>query len=344
GGDPGAPSDAESLRFLANLNDIFLSVGILLLTLGVSVAAAFVLAPLGRSPQMSAMIVCLVVGGGAWAMAEYFTGRRKLLLPSMTLALIIYACAVSIAAIFAFTQVGEDVADELASSIAGDDASEPEAFGLFGAILSANLWTLIAGVAAMAAFYARFRLPFSMFLIAVSGAFIFYTLIAKLGGGEAYAGVFILVAGLATLAAGVWFDGKDPERHTLDSDNAFWLHMAAAPQIMIGARMLVGGEPFEFTTGQAVIMLVVLILIGFASLALNRRALIVSGLLTFAAAIITLFRSAGVDGAGMVAGPLLVIGGSVVLLGGGWRTARRAVLKLIPETPLAQRIFPPEPL
>ena len=38
----------------------------------------------------------------------------------------------------------------------------------------------------------------------------------------------------------------------------------------------------------------------------------------------------------------LLVGGSIVLLGGGWRTARRALLKLVPHEGFAGRIFPPE--
>jgi hypothetical protein len=37
-----------------------------------------------------------------------------------------------------------------------------------------------------------------------------------------------------------------------------------------------------------------------------------------------------------------LLGTGIILLGGGWHTARRRVLGFVPKTGIASRIFPPE--
>jgi hypothetical protein len=49
-------------------------------------------------------------------------------------------------------------------------------------------------------------------------------------------GAVTLAVGVGTLVAAILFDMKDPTRSTRNSDHAFWLHMAAAPQIIFGVR------------------------------------------------------------------------------------------------------------
>jgi hypothetical protein len=157
-------------------------------------------------------------------------------------------------------------------------------------------------------------------------------------------GVVTLAVGIATLVGGVAFDMKDPTRSTRNADHAFWLHMAAAPQIIFGVRALVLGSGFdEASTPYAMVMLAVLVLFGLISLALNRRALIVSGLVTFTAALWVLVNNSGWSGLNSLMLTALIVGGAIVLLGGGWRTVRRAVLKLVPQEGALGRIFPPEP-
>ena len=120
--------------------------------------------------------------------------------------------------------------------------------------------------------------------------------------------------------------------------------MAAAPQIILGVRGLLLGSGFAPAgTADASVMLVVLIAFALLSLALNRRALIVSGLVTFATALGVLVNELGGGGVNALMLTALLVGGAIVLLGGGWRTARRAILKLAPQGGTFGRIFPPEP-
>ena len=206
------------------------------------------------------------------------------------------------------------------------------------------LWS--AGGAAIGAglIFARFRLPFSLFLIAIAIAAGLYTEAFTNGNvSSIYSGGASLMIGLATLAIAIVFDARDPERKTLSSDNAFWLHLAAAPQIMLGLRALMSGGTYSGVSfGEAIPLLIALALFSILSLALNRRALIAAGLLSFWVSINAITDGA-TSGATQIAVPLLLLGGGIVLLGAGWKTARRIVLAFMPTSGIFARIFPPEP-
>ncbi|MBI1340620.1 hypothetical protein GC169_10500 [bacterium] len=324
--DPDRGLDSENLRFLTNFNDIFLAIGMGVLMFGVIVLSMQVIGPMADGPRLRGVTLLPVIAV-AWALAEYFCGRRRLLLPSMVLA--VFICASAAVATNLFLATEALAADDVGASLAR--------FGYlsFGASLAAAL-----------AIFVRFRLPFALFLAALSLAGCVYVAVAEAGQAALLAGgAATLVVGCATLVAGIIFDARDPSRSSLNSDNAFWLHLAAAPQIMFGLRGLILGSGFAPAgSADAAAMLAALIVFGVLSLALNRRALIVSGLLSFATAIGALVdRVGGGDGATTLMLTALVVGASIVLLGGGWRTARRALLRIVPHEGAAARIFPPEP-
>lgn len=328
--DPDRGLGSESLRFLSNFNDVFLAIGMGILVIGVSVLSATMFGNMMGPERWAVVLSPLPVLAVAWALAEYFTGRRRLLLPSMVLSVTICACAAIIAT--ALFIPGEGRSNIFSNDF--DDVVSGVSYAGFGA----------SALAALAIFF-RFRLPFSLFLVALSVAGVFYTGVANIAGGDAlFSGGTMLAAGLATLGAAIWFDARDPERASITSDCAFWLHMAAAPQIMLGLRGLILGSGFAPDgTGDALAMLAALIAFGVLSLALNRRALIVSGLVSFIMALGVLVEGVGGGTVNTLMLTALIVGGAIVLLGGGWRTARRGVLKLIPHGGFAGRIFPPEP-
>lgn len=328
---PGTTSsDDESLRFLANFNDIFISFGIVLLTIGLMIGAGTLLAGTG-----SALIVLGPVLIILWLLLEYFAGRRRLLLPSMTLTVMITFMVTFLVSLLAS---GLGTADSLAAKFSDNP------FESFTTIKNVGLWAAGGAILGAGVIYARFRLPFSLFLIAIAAAFGLYFQ-ASTGGnvGYIYSGGASFIIGLITLCIAILFDARDPERKYLNADNAFWLHLAAAPQIMLGLRALLSGGTYDsLSASEASILLLALAGFSILSLALNRRALIAAGLLSFWLAInaITGPASSGLWDVGI---PLLLLGGGIVLLGAGWKTARRIVLSVLPSSGIFARIFPPEP-
>ena len=355
--DPERMLDPENLRFLTNFNDVFLTIGIVVLMTGLGFLSAISMINLMGLPGMAdpetlqdatafagkiKMVVLLApipMIVAAWLLAEYFCGKRRLLLPSMALSgFIVWASSIAAAGLATFL-----IPDEVMIS----EGSRGD-FNPFQVLTGMGYAGFAAAAIAAGAIFWRFRLPFSLFLLAGSIAGLFYTAVVQASGIQGptlmLGGAVTLAIGLATLASAIWFDMKDPTRSTRNSDHAFWLHMAAAPQIIFGVRALVLGSGFDEASSQfATVMLIVLVLFGVISLAINRRALIVSGLVTFTASLWVLVNNSGWSGLNSLMLTALMVGGSIVLLGGGWRTVRRTVLKAFPQDGVLGRIFPPEP-
>ncbi len=343
GGDPYGPEDAENLSFLASFNDIFLTFGIMILMSGATLFLGWFLKTI-IPWSLLGPVLALIMASFAWVMAEYFCARRRLLLPSMGLALVFYFMVGSgVGALLAKVLI--DNAGDIALQAAQGGAQQGDLPGIFfKKAFDSSYLSIIAGAGAALVFYLRFKLPFSLFLIAVSGALLFYTYTFQSNGFNlsAIGAGAVFFVGLVTLAFAMFFDARDPARRTIQSDNAFWLHLAAAPQIMLGMRFIIIGDSVASQSGSSVMMLLALLGVGVLSLALNRRALIFSGLITFTLVVFSLVGDSGLSGVEVVALPLLIVGGSVVLLGAGWKTARNMVLKIFPEDGIWGRLFPPE--
>ena len=359
-----ALNDEENLRFIRNFHDVFLATGIVLLAVGLTVSIAIALSngfrlgsiDKGAGSVIGAAMLFAAAAAIMWALGEIFARRRRLFLPAIALcvAFTIFA-AVSIACIY----IG-------ALAIAGWPGygkGEIDSFGRDGwrQVSGALVVAAMAATAAPALFYARFRLPFSLGLVGAGGAATLLAIFSALFPNAFLVALapLLLLSGIALFIAGVAFDMRDPERATRLSDNGFWLHMAAAPLILNGALGCVAralgagssglaGALFSGDTAHApaiaLAALAVIALLAFVSLLINRRALIVSALLTTGVAVSILLRTAGMESGGLVATTLVTLGAGVLVLGAGWRTARRALLARMPQSGFWSRVFPPEAL
>lgn len=333
-----AAGQPENLRFLNNLNDIFITIGIVILAMGLTAITALVFGPQlwgmvtgGRAGALGALIL-MPVAGVMWLIAEYFGSRRRMLLPTM-------------AAITVFTGYSGLSIGMISSGLTGMNAETVTSLGSAWSTLGkSGLGTFLGCGAAAALAWLRFRLPFCMFLMAVSAAAAAYTFAGFFGdAGLVFGGFLSLLIGIATLAAAIWFDQTDPGRITRLSDNAFWLHIAAAPQIILGLRGMVMGSPAASPdTAEAIVLLAGLAFLGLLSLALNRRALIVSSLLSFWLALGEVVSAVGGGSSTTFIASALLLGTGIIVLGGGWHTARRGLLKSLPPQGLLGRVFPPE--
>lgn len=336
--DPAAAGHSESLRFLSNFNDVFITIGIIILAIGLTAVTAVIVGPMvgslatGGSLAFAGAFILMPVAGAMWLLAEYFCKRRRLVLPSMAL--------ITIFVLYSGLSFGI-----LSSGISGLNPETIESFtDAWGTLGNAGVATFVGGlVAAVLAFW-RFRLPFSLLLIALSAAAAAHTFFAFFGNiGDVIGGFSFFAIGLLTLSAAIFFDAKDPKRVTRNSDHAFWLHVAAAPQLIWGLRSLVTGSGLTMPDMmEAVLIVGILVLIGIISLALDRRALIVSGLLTFAMALGRIVEATGGGEQTTLITTTVLLGTGIILLGGGWRTARRNVLRVLPNIPLTDRLFPSE--
>lgn len=356
-GVSAAPSGEEDLRFIRNFHDLFLATGIVLLAIGLTVGTIAYVATSGiEDAQTGTVITGALFAGCAvlmWILGELFARRRRLFLPAIAIVLTFTGFAVvATALLYAGVLVGRGFGDS------GIDMSTMPPELRIGVLLAVAM-----GFIASFVFYLRFRLPFSLGLTGAGIAtfIIVAAMIADFDLTIKMLPVLNLVLGLMLFAAAIAFDARDPARVTRFSDNGFWLHFAAAPLILNGMFGLIGmafgneipaggtgallqsaAEGEGQATAHAALTLLVVCALGVLSLLINRRVLIVSALITTGVALGVLMNAVGIGAGALAASVLVVLGAFVLILGGSWHTARRALLSWVRPDGAWARIFPPE--
>jgi hypothetical protein len=304
--DPAADPDDEKFRLIGGFNDVFVTIGVLLL-----VAALFGLASqfgFGAGIAFVAMIV-------AWGLAEFFSRRMRLALPSIVLALM-------------FAGAGAFVGVSLGSALFGDGGAAGVLAGLVAALAA-----LLHG--------ARFRVPIDSAIAASGGICAIVSLLYLLAPDfmQQHSAIPLAVLGLLVFALAVRVDASDVTRQTRRADVAFWLHMLSAPLIVHAAIPLVTGGRGELDTPQAILILAVFALLGLVALVIDRRALLIAGL-SYAGIAIAYLLSQSVGEGLRLSVTLLGLAVLVLSLSAGWRSLRRALLPLLPLGGLARYVPP----
>ena len=321
--------DEEQFRLLTGFNDIFVSIAAAILLfavgwIGQSIGQATGLAILDRSGSGGpgpSFLAPLAVAGTAWALALFFTARRRMALPSILL-LIAFAGGVLATAAFLLTQV-----------------IGPERFNdSTGQGLGATVGAISAAIAAGAAWlhWRRFHVPITIAVGAAAVAGLFVAIIAGFlpPNSENTKNIilgFVLLLGIGMFLFAMWWDSSDRARVTRRSDVAFWLHLLAAPMIAHPVFALLGLSNGEVSVGEGLLVLGLYVLFGITALAVDRRALLVSALAYVLYALTELFKQFGAVQLN-IALTALVIGSALLLLSAFWHQARRMVVNALPGT------------
>ncbi|HEU5482528.1 MAG TPA: hypothetical protein VFU80_05505 [Sphingomicrobium sp.] len=313
--------DEEQFRLITGFNDIFVSIAAVILLFAVGWIGQWIGDSLrtaidGDGPSFLAPAA---VAATSWALALFFTAKRRMALPSILL-LLSFVGGVFLTVAFALVlAVGPDTLD-----------NNPQLSGILGAASGA--------VAAAAAWihWKRFHVPITVAAGAAAVAAIAVSLlVAALGRtfDEARDLVlgFVLLLGVVTFLYAMRWDSSDPARVTRRSDVAFWLHLLAAPMIVHPIFTLLGLNDGNATIGEGLVVILLYVVIGLSALAIDRRALLVSALAYVLWALSDLFRQFGAVELN-VALTALVIGSSLLLLSAFWHQARAAVVKPLPES------------
>jgi hypothetical protein len=318
----------ERFRFMRGFNDFFFAIGIVLL----GAATIFFT---GTDP-----LYCLAAAAFMWALSELLVRRMRLVLPGILLSVL-----------FVFFTYQSIPTNQL---IYGGQTPRvtrldlwPMLLGINATALSVTIKALIAaGIAGL--YYWRFRLPFTILLIAASLvlsvlAATWYLTNARSGALES--SVF-LACGLAVFAAAMAFDGSDRERVTRRADCAFWLHLLAAPLIVHSLVSFVAANITLLTDRTAWVLALIILCVAVVAILIDRRALLVAALIYAGSLIFYVMTGTNVgqmrnDPAQgvMFFSTLFILGASVIVLGIGWHRLRRLLLAHI-FTPFA-RFLPP---
>ncbi|TPE61177.1 hypothetical protein FJQ54_09810 [Sandaracinobacter neustonicus] len=300
----GASPDNESFRLLTGFNDIFVALACLLM--------------LGALPAMLPTLpAALLTAALSWGLAEYFTRKRRMALPSIIL-LLAFVGSIFVATFTAITMGGHwDLAMQ-----------QLMLHQQFAAVLAPTMVAGLAAAAAAALHWRRFRVPITLAAgagalaigaVALAGAVIPSTLAMR---GAA------LLSGLAIFAVAMLYDMRDRERLTRNTDIAFWLHLLAAPLIVHSVFKFTGMLDAGASPAGAAVVLLLYAALTLVALVIDRRALLVSAMIYVLFALQSLFEAGRVAaGFGLTA---LILGSFLVMLSAGWASLRRRLLAHLP--------------
>ena len=311
--------DEEQFRLLTGFNDIFVSIAAVILLfalawIGHRAGSALGLDMEGEGPSF---LGPLAVAAASWALALFFTAKRRMALPSIILLLGF------VGGVFAASAM-------ILAQIVGDEQLNNNA--QLGGILGAVAAAIAAGAAWL--HWRRFRVPITVAAGAGAVAGIVLGVVLSVVGdaGEKLRPIFlsiVLVLGIGMFLFAMWWDSSDRERLTRRSDVAFWLHLLAAPMIVHPVFTLLGLTDGNASLVEGAVVVLLYVALGLTALAIDRRALLVSSLAYVLWAMSDLLKRFGAVELN-VALTALVIGSALLLLSAFWHQARAAIIRPLP--------------
>ncbi|MGJ8589207.1 MAG: hypothetical protein ACSHXW_13715 [Yoonia sp.] len=299
------PGD-EPFELFKGFNEIFIVVGLLILSSGWWGVSALVFNDRVVNLQDFAMWSTLLGGGLLWLLSEYFVRKRRMVAPAIALSVMFAANAA-----FGFVAVLSEP-----FMIAQNDYSSIP-FPLFLATLT------------LAVYWCRFRVPFAMAMIALGLFAVAIVFAASREGRIADLSEFFLLSaggpfawitlalGILVFAVAMMFDMSDPHRVTRRSANGFWLHMVAAPA-------LVNTMALSLLDQSNLFLLAVLAMFAIVAIVIDRRSFLIAAI-----GYIVALGAAVFDGDG-TAPTILILGIVLLLLGAFWERIRARILRLMP--------------
>jgi hypothetical protein len=348
-GQAAALGHEERFQFMRSFNDFFFAIGVALLGGGLVFFTFLV--------PLHSLFAALAI----WVLVELLVARMRLVLPGILLACFFVVFVVLASPIdFLFAGVTQRPSDFAALR---EWYVTPRYEGPHAGVALMQLLHLMgliavayagAGVTAAALFYARFRLPFALLLIA--GGLVCMALGATYhiwpNKAHHYQPIVLLLCGFAAFVAAMAFDISDRERVTRRADCAFWLHLLAAPLIVHSLIEIVwpvapGGLnriALALTNETAIAIVLVVMVLSVVAIITDRRALLVSTLIylgiVIGYAITGTMGQRGADNTMIFFTTLLLLGAFVVILGVGWQPLRRIFLRRL-SPKIANRLPPP---
>jgi len=309
-------TDEENFRLVTSFNDIFVTIAAVLLLVAMAGIGQALTPGFDGPPPFAGLFVAAM----AWLLAELFTRKRRMALPSIVL-LIAFAGGVF--------EMLLGLSFELAFD--ADALARPDETLFFSLVAGAALLT--AGAAWL--HWRRFKVPIT---VAAGAAAVVATVVSLViavfdlasGDGPEIILPLVFVSGLAVFAYAMHWDISDRARETRRSDVAFWLHLLAAPMIahpLFSWLGVTGGD--NFGAGAAAGVLAIYIGLALVALAVDRRALLVSALAYVLSALTWLFDEFGAVELN-VALTALVIGSALLMLSAFWTPIRSTLVERLP--------------
>lgn len=344
---PPSAEDDENLRLIGGGNDLFVTVGTVLLTAGFY----FILDTLLRDRPLWIAGALAVF---AWVVAEIVTRQHRMKLSSTVLALVFTGSVAVMLALIIDARYRIRMPESVWQLLA-----------LRGPVSQAGYILLGGVIAAVLVYFWRFRVPILAGVVAIAATLLAFLQTALLlydgvtGGTIApprledtpellRAALYMpLICGLVVFATGVALDLYDRERRKIWSDCAFWLHVVSAPMLVHPLFIMATGQDVVFgriEPGAGATIMLALLIIGFVyvALAIDRRSLLVPTLAYFGSLGIYYLVNSAANTTGIppFALILLTVGALVILFGAGWQRIRRLIVGPTLPTSVLDRLPP----
>jgi len=283
--------DEENFRLIGGFNDIFVVIACCLLLF----SSIFVLKPINESLALLSFVTI------SWVLAEFFVLKRKMSLPAIVL-LIAFVGGIFSLGISLFTKTSEIV-------------------------------IIIAAASATVAAYMhwlRFKVPITVAAgtVALIGLLVSVVL-SIFPDAKDWILLLIAICGICSFSLAMYWDSSDISRTTRKSDVAFWLHLVSAPLIIHPLFSILGvfeGSQSITNMGGVIVLYIVMSLI---SIAIDRRAFMVSSLAYVLYALTTILKDYGDVGYSFAITGVFM-GTVLLLLSAFWHSTRRHVVNWLP--------------
>lgn len=345
--EDASESAEENLRLIGGGNDLFVTVGTILLTVGFY----FVLNTLlpGQRLWIAALVAVF-----SWVIAEVVTRQHRMKLSSTVLSLFF---------VISFTvALGLEVS-------ARYPIQKPESIWQLLALrqqISGAGYLFLGGVmAAVALYFWRFRVPILAGVFAIAATLLAFLQTALLLYDGVTTGAVApprledmpelmraalympLICGLVVFGTAVALDVYDRERRKIWSDCAFWLHVVSAPMLVHPLFIMATGQDvvmgrIEPDTNATIMLAILIVAFVYVALAIDRRSLLVPTLAYFGSLGIYYLVNSTANSTGIppFALILLVVGALIITFGAGWQHIRRLIVRPTLPTSVLDKLPP----
>jgi hypothetical protein len=302
-------SSEEPLKFIRSFGDIFITIGILFMTITLMIMSF---------PS----VIYIAIIAGYILLSEWLVRKRKLVLPGMML----------LTSILWFILTILPYSNKSSTTIGSIYSWGFNASGMLQSASNTAVWAFSACAITGFLYFLRYRLPFSMMAIAFNIGAAFLTWLKP----ENYS-LTLWIMGITTFTIAMVFDSRDPRRQTYLADAGFWLHLLAAPALTHGFLFYLSSNTNLAAQSIQFIALIVYGLLILVALLVDRRAILLASVIYF------FFMLSNVVSVGVSFSYInlfLLIGISIVLLGGFWYSLRNTLFGWLANTPIGKWIPP----
>ncbi len=312
--DPGD----EPFELFKGFNEIFIVVGLAILTLGWIGIVTLGMVEFLTEAQTYLVTTSVIGGVMLWLLGEYFIRRRRMVAPAIALTVLFAGNAV-----YGFVSAYGQLV-----MIAREDYSSlplPIALATF----------------ALLVFWLRFKVPFALAIIALSAFLVSVLIAANSAGAPANTrdlfllsadgpfALITLVLGLLVFIIAMAFDMSDPHRVTRRAANGFWLHVIAAPALVntIALSLLA-----QDSAASNALLMGILAMVALIAIVIDRRSFLIAAI----GYIVILSRTVFSGQEAVIT--VFALGVFLVLLGAWWERVRSLLMAALP------RFFPKDKL